>query len=797
MKKRSSLLLLSVIGVSMLLAGCNPGGGEGGDGGNKEPGDTYSLMKFWAGNASEEIYSVEENETSTVITYTDAVSEGNGGWEFIARSFAYDTLYIDYFDKYEKLTFTGNLETTSGTNEVMIKFEGAGSGNYEKRFTFEEETRTYELPLNFISDWSQVSQITLFVNRGANSKENGSGVMTFTDISLSTEPVNPENNIAPDQEDKPQEANIYAGEKDKFNVMKSWGYDNTGTIKTTENSDGTFKFDYDKDASPQTYAYASAKVEGDLSISGFKRLHFAINGTAGQQLMVKFQTHDNAKAKELTIELTGEDQTVDIDITQIITATYEADGVTYTSFIAGIFPLPGATSGKGSVTLKECYMDTTEAVIIETPVNTPEGDYLYLTKPYKNDSIYDYSLEGNKMTINYEYPETATLPTWASLMFDIDGENLTQFTKLTGTITSTVDVQVLLKSYDNNEKGQTFIDLKANEQYKVDVEIDSNIINKDKDFIIIIGTTETSAKKGTVVFENLRYEKDTSIPVIYDNEREGDELKITKFSVIPEQFTLTNGENSFDVDYKRTQLDWNGLEATIGGENLTELRKLTGTITATVNTDIIIKQTAESAPANEIKRTLTANTPLVLDEVIPEELMVEGAKFIIMIATPNNSGSALEGKVTFTNLKFVKYEEPAPVVEELAITSFTDYSETIYSYTYTEGSKELKIAFDKTTDPTGYPGLQVKLNAENLVEFKRVTGKVISDVDQKIIIKNLGYEERIDLKAGVETAIDFVSQKEDVNAMFVIMLGVPEDPYKDAIKGNVTFTDLKVTKVSA
>ena len=797
MKKRSSLLLLSVIGVSMLLAGCNPGGDDGGDGGNKEPGDTYSLMKFWAGNASEEIYSVEENETSTVITYTDAVSEGNGGWEFIARSFAYDTLYIDYFDKYEKLTFTGNLETTSGTNEVMIKFEGAGSGNYEKRFTFEEETRTYELPLNFISDWSQVSQITLFVNRGANSKENGSGVMTFTDISLSTEPVNPENNIAPDQEDKPQEANVYAGEKDKFNVMKSWGYDNTGTIKTTENSDGTFKFDYDKDASPQTYAYASAKVEGDLSASGFKRLHFAINGTAGQQLMVKFQTHDNAKAKELTIELTGEDQTVDIDITQIITATYEADGVTYTSFIAGIFPLPGATSGKGSVTLKECYMDTTDAVIIETPVNTPDGDYLYLTKPYKNDSVYDYSLEGNKMTINYEYPETATLPTWASLMFDIDGENLTQYTKLTGTITSTVDVQVLLKSYDNNEKGQTFIDLKANEPYKVDVEIDSSIITKDKDFIIIIGTTETSAKKGTVVFENLRYEKDTSIPVIYDNEREGDELKITKFSVIPEQFTLTNGENSFDVDYKRTKLDWNGLEATIGGENLTELRKLTGTITATVNTDIIIKQTAESATANEIKKTLTANTPLVLDEVIPEELMVEGAKFIIMIATPNNSSSALEGKVTFTNLKFVKYEEPAPVVEEIAITSFTDYSETIYSYTYNEGSKELKITFDKTTDPAGYPGLQVKLNAENLGEFKRVTGKVLSNVDQKIIIKVLGLDNRIDLKAGVETTIDFVTTGTDVNAMFAIMLGVPEDPYKDAIKGNVTFTDLKLTKVSA
>ena len=67
MKKRSSLLLLSVIGVSMLLAGCNPGGDDGGNGGNKEPGDTYSLMKFWAGNASEEIYSVEENETEMAV----------------------------------------------------------------------------------------------------------------------------------------------------------------------------------------------------------------------------------------------------------------------------------------------------------------------------------------------------------------------------------------------------------------------------------------------------------------------------------------------------------------------------------------------------------------------------------------------------------------------------------------------------------------------------------------------------------------------------------------------------------
>ena len=70
-------------------------------------------------------------------------------------------------------------------------------------------------------------------------------------------------------------------------------------------------------------------------------------------------------------------------------------------------------------------------------------------------------------------------------------------------------------------------------------------------------------------------------------------------------------------------------------------------------------------------------------------------------------------------------------------------------------------------------------------------------VNQKIIIKVLGSETRLDLKAGEELIIDFVSTGTDINAMFAIMLGVPEDPYKDAIKGNVTFTDLKLTKVSA
>ena len=64
----------------------------------------YSLMKNWAANPSEEVYNVLETETETKIAYTDAVGEKAGGWEYVARSFAFDAQYIERFNEYKKIT---------------------------------------------------------------------------------------------------------------------------------------------------------------------------------------------------------------------------------------------------------------------------------------------------------------------------------------------------------------------------------------------------------------------------------------------------------------------------------------------------------------------------------------------------------------------------------------------------------------------------------------------------------------------------------------------------------------------
>ena len=76
----------------------------------------YSLMKNWAANPSEEVYNVVETETETRIAYTDAVGEKSGGWEYVARSFAFDAQYIARFSEYKKISFTGSLNVTSGSN---------------------------------------------------------------------------------------------------------------------------------------------------------------------------------------------------------------------------------------------------------------------------------------------------------------------------------------------------------------------------------------------------------------------------------------------------------------------------------------------------------------------------------------------------------------------------------------------------------------------------------------------------------------------------------------------------------
>ena len=144
--------------------------GTGGQSTDTEPDplpEEYNILDHWKGNMEEEFYTVKETEDGITIDYEDVRGEDMGGWAYVARSFSYDAADVARFTEYKKVSFTGKLETTAGSNIVMVKVEGAG-GTFEKRFEFKSTERTYEFSLNFVSDWTQVSQILFFANRSIN-----------------------------------------------------------------------------------------------------------------------------------------------------------------------------------------------------------------------------------------------------------------------------------------------------------------------------------------------------------------------------------------------------------------------------------------------------------------------------------------------------------------------------------------------------------------------------------------------------------------------------------------------------
>lgn len=822
--KRKSFLLLSALACFSLLAttGCQPekvpdpdpipnpdddnkdpetpDGNEDDD--KQELGDTYSLMKFWGGNPAEEIYTVNDSGATTTIEYTDATGEGSGGWEYVARSFAFDAAYKDQFTKFKKISFTGNLVTTAGSSEVMLKVEGADAANtYEARFTFDDESATYEMGLDFVQDWSQVNQLTFFVNR--NSTESGSGTMTFSKFELSTADIIPEYDIAPQMHGvQPQKNNEYKGEKDKFTVMTSWGYDQTGVIETVNNSDGSFTFNYTKAAKGTEYAYVNARVTGELKDSGFKRMHFVFTGTKGQNVMFKFQTQDNTKAKEMTFVATGERQEVDVDISDVV-AHVGADDVVPNAFMAGIFPLPGAIEGTGSITLHDCYMDTTEAVLPEDPHKDavkPDGKYINVNKFYKADSCYEITYgENNVTTVNFDKGIG-----YESFRADIEGAGLGSYTKFTGTVVSTVDTHIMFKHYDAEEQ---HIALKANTPVTIDYTIKSgSIFNAEKDLIIFVAyqgevkneetgeiTTPADNGKGTITLTNIRYE------AVTDNVQAGNELAIKHFSTVPEQnYKVTYGENEFKVAYERTALDWNGIEATVGGENLKDLRRFTGSVVADVDTNIIIKHYGNY----ERRYSLKANQEVQILDVLQESHVVENGKFIIMIATPDSPTSALKGNVTFKNLKYVNTPTNASAENKIAIKDAKFVDET-YKIAYAEN----KITVDYKKSELSYAGIQYDIFDDvNIKDYTSFKGTVTATADMRIIVKHYdGTEVRYELEANVPTTLDLDLTANDLYkkmadtklGTLILMIAIPqENPDKviSPLEGHVEFTGLTYEK---
>ena len=634
--KKLTFLVLASMAVGA-LAGC----------GKTEPAmpEEYDLLKYWAGNQAEEYYSVEEKENSTVITYTDVTGEDAGGWAYVARSFSYDSAKVEKFSEYKKVVFNGNLTKTSGTDIVMVKVEGSDGNQWEKRFTFAAEVKTYEFSLSFVADWTKVSQILFFANRS--TKESGSGVITLNKMALSKEAVNPDYDIAPGTPEVPQGYAIFNGlasDQSRFDVNYHWGYSSAGGIKTEELPSGKFRFTWGGDVQKESeWDYVSSRVKnGSAKIqeSGLKRIVFEVIGTPGQSAVLKIEAEQSHQQKETRVEFTGEKQTVEVDITGAIA---NADD---TSWMALIFPAPGVKGAvsAGEITLEACYMDKTEVYV---PVNVlSQFPQAWMDIVYTKNDEYTVTPANTPHTNKIAY-NIASFG-WQNVQFAVkmgadDWFGASNYTRVVGKFTADKDVHILIKAYDNNAN-EKHVDLKAGVPTIVDYDVDAATVDFSKNLVLFVGKDGDTNISGEILVEGLRLARTNACI-----EDLNGVVRFDRISNADAAYTAKVTDGDIEVAWNMTAPDYKVLELFASANGAAGLTHLKGTLVADANVHVLFKPADNGA--NEQKVELTANEAKDFDITIAQALDEGwGSKLVVFICT--DAGDALTGKVVFESLRY-------------------------------------------------------------------------------------------------------------------------------------------------
>ena len=614
--------------------------------------DEYDLLKYWSGNEAENFYSVEEKTDSTVITYTDVAGEDADGWAFVGRSFSYDSAKVAKFTEYKKLIFSGKLEKTAGTDVVLLKFQGPNNRLlWQKKFALGTEAKTFELSLKFIANWSEVESIYLFANR--NTNESGSGAITFTKMALAKAEVVAANDLDPFMPDVPQAPAIYDGlaeGADSFNVNYRWGYASMGGIGTTALANDQYKFQWGGSIlKGDNYEYVSSHIQNGqakLQESGLKRIVFEVVGTAGQSAIFKFEATTSHLNKELAVDLTGEKQVVEVDITS---ALGNADDV---EFMAMIMPAPGRRGqiDAGELTLEKCYLDKTEVYV---PVNVGKFPQAWLETVYWSDEAYEVTQEENKehsqiITYNLE-----TVPDFRSVQYKAKfdaGWGVENYRRVAGKFTADVDVQILVKPFNQTE---IWINLEAGVPYVLDQELEAAKVNLNDAIYLMIGTSSGSAKTGHIRVEGFRLARVTA--------NVDDVHGVVRLNRVnnPAAYTCkVNKSGDLQVSWKFTEPSWSFMELTVSSMNAAGLSKLLGTLVSTANVHVGLKP----RDANEQTYALTAGEPLEINQNIVDRLDdAYVGKVVIFLGYDAND--ALEGTITFENFRLTDGENDTTFVD--------------------------------------------------------------------------------------------------------------------------------------
>ena len=796
MKHRKLITLILASMALGALAGCgknNETSSSPTSSSQQELPAEYSLMKYWAGNASEEFYDVTETDSQTVIEYEDVVGEDAGGWAYVSRSFQYDAEVRARFSEYKKFSFTGKLDVDAGSDVVMVKVQGAG-GTFEKRFNFKSTTGTYEFSTSFISDWNQVDAILFFANRSTN--DDGSGTITLDKFVLSKEAVDPNYDIAPGMPDVPQTFQYYDG-SESFTAMHRWGYDDTGYVHTDAVAAG-YKFSW-SGVKQSEWAYVSALVAGgeehSLKTSGLKRVVYTIdNGTAGQSVLFKVEdkVQGNANKVEKTIELTGSEQTVELDITGVLANEGFEDQIRL-----AIFPLPGLSGEQpgGEVTLKSAIFDKT-AVVIPEEKNAVGYTQIWMEKVAVKDACYTVYNDTHKLTVAF----AKQAPGYESLLLKVEdseewyvqGDQAKEYRRVVGKVTANVNVKVLLKPFDNGANEHWYT-LSAGVTQDIDFTVDAETVDLTKSFVLFICAGDgEQVTNGQVLFDGLRLARQ-SVNVGFD-----DEVVLNRTGGCDGGYEFSLEGNNLVANYTFATVGWHQIEMYISAKDPTAYNKITGTITSTAASTLLIKPQDNSG--NEIKINLEAGVGYNLEHVFNNPLDANWPK--ILMSLSNDEGDALTGKITFADFQLEIYDpgrvstDPNPINMAGAYLDNWNFASDCYKLRKidngfkvilesgkAEGWENIQASFVKTED---------WFDAGDFI-CNRISGTVVSTVNTHIILKpydNGGAEHAFDLVANEPLAIDFTFDKGacDTTKNFILFVGTG-----GMAAGEVSFINLAMT----
>lgn len=681
-------------------------------------------MKNWAGNMQESYFTNSCSDTLTTLAYTDIPVGDSNNWIYVARSFAFDD-NVANFGVYKTLHFEGKLETTKGTNHVMLKIQHSTGPNIEKVFDFPSTANTFELDLSAV-DWANVQSILFFPNRTNDSSTGaGSGTFTFTDISLRKTAVQDAYNIDKGGYTTLQEVNTYES-GDTFAVTKDWRDSGTRVIHPVAGENGAWTISWDKSTAAagvdDSWAWAQALVRGE-GLSAFKKIVFTVTGTKDHTAIFALEGVDTSGANKKAeiknaVTFTGAEQTVELDIKNLKDGT-AVDFDWSINHMVMIHPDGGSTTMAGSITLKSVVFSKEALTEDLSNINIYDGtsNTFAITKGYQ-------ALDSGTYSFTYKEDGSVEIPytvgPWKFFHATYRGANLKNLRTVKISLKGVAGTMFVFKPIgDNKEYDITLTGDTQTVEFDISG-IDSFMPTSDSQDVNINmclhdpAATDTVAASGKLIINSITFA--TSGNNVYSG---GTTMDITNSWVDSGDscYTVTRGATAgdFSVAYVKNS-EWGTLLAKVANIPAT-LNTITFVIKGTKDDTLMLK--TDGGTHNETTVTLTG-----ADDTFTIPMNFD-ATFIGIIAIPGTKDTAKTGtfEIKSCTLSNVAASDDATinVPGTDGVLNLTKWvSATTGAYTAGEADTNNVVACTYTTTKTEWDALQAKFSGLDYYKYNRL-----------------------------------------------------------------------------